>query len=271
MSVLNDFFLMISRTNITSTFMPPLRNNVAAHMIRTTHLTGTTTNIGLLIGQSFRGNRTNEWRLWILTGLAAAFWTGSLLGYYASRAVHGLALAANAVFFFLIAVALITYFVVVHKISILEALLGVDGGGHCRRGSSASFKRVHIHKETTGEDVSESCLLQMFDDLDKSGLGMVNKDDVLLELAKKHENMKISRCNLRSIMADLFIVVDSDDDWKISREQWAAMVKGTNNRRSCSLVGPTGIRNQSIVVIQADAGFECKEEEQSNKIDVEER
>jgi uncharacterized membrane protein YoaK (UPF0700 family) len=54
----------------------------SANLLRTTHLTGTTTDIGLLIGASLRGNRVNEWKLWILIGLAVSFWTGSLVGFY---------------------------------------------------------------------------------------------------------------------------------------------------------------------------------------------
>ena len=58
----------------------------SANLIRTTHLTGTTTDIGLFIGMAVRGNRTNNWKLYILMSLATAFWIGSLVGFYASRA-----------------------------------------------------------------------------------------------------------------------------------------------------------------------------------------
>jgi hypothetical protein len=71
----------------------------SANLIRTTHLTRTTTDIGLFIGQWVRGNHTNNWKLYILSGLAASFWIGSYIGFEASKFKRKYSLIFNTVFF----------------------------------------------------------------------------------------------------------------------------------------------------------------------------
>jgi len=49
-------------------------------IIRTTHVTGMTTDIGVLIGQYIRYRRIELWKLLLLTLLLGSFFTGGLLG-----------------------------------------------------------------------------------------------------------------------------------------------------------------------------------------------
>ena len=65
------------QNGITSTY--------TANLIRTSHLTGTSTDIGLIVGQMLQGNWTNYWKLKILVGLATSFWFGSFISFWAAK------------------------------------------------------------------------------------------------------------------------------------------------------------------------------------------
>ena len=71
----------------------------SANLIRTTHLTGASTDIGLFIGQALRGNTKNTWKLKILLCLAFSFWTGGLLSFWAVTRFLQYTLLANAAIF----------------------------------------------------------------------------------------------------------------------------------------------------------------------------
>ena len=79
----------------------------SANLLRTSHLTGTTTDIGLFCGMAIRGNRTNNWKLYILIGLALSFWTGSFAGYFAAKIKFQFSLLFNAIFFLVISMCVV--------------------------------------------------------------------------------------------------------------------------------------------------------------------
>ena len=96
-----------------------------ANLIRVSHLTGTTTDIGLFLGQFLRGNRVNLWKLYILSGLAISFWIGSVTGYVASEYQRSYALIMNACFFYALGLSVIAYFATTHKeLSVCDRLFG---------------------------------------------------------------------------------------------------------------------------------------------------
>ncbi|HEY1013417.1 MAG TPA: YoaK family protein [Herpetosiphonaceae bacterium] len=53
--------------------------------MRTTHMTGTVTDIGVMIGHWIRHRRVQGWKLRLLLGLLGAFFAGGLLGMAAAR------------------------------------------------------------------------------------------------------------------------------------------------------------------------------------------
>lgn len=53
--------------------------------MRTTHMTGTVTDIGVMIGHWIRYRRIQGWKLRLLLGLLGAFFAGGLLGMLAAR------------------------------------------------------------------------------------------------------------------------------------------------------------------------------------------
>jgi len=119
-----EFYL----TAIANGIMNGISSMYTANLIRTTHLTGTTTDIGLFVGQFLRGNRINLWKLYILAGLATFFWLGSLVGYTVSKLIRNHSLILNAVFFFIMGCSIIIFFMCFsrHKLSFIEAILGDD-------------------------------------------------------------------------------------------------------------------------------------------------
>jgi len=119
-----EFYL----TAIANGIMNGVSSMYSANLIRTTHLTGTTTDIGLFVGQCLRGNRVNLWKLYILAGLATFFWVGSLVGYEVSKVVRNDALILNASFFLVLGCSIIIYFMCSsnYQLSFLDAIVGND-------------------------------------------------------------------------------------------------------------------------------------------------
>lgn len=117
-----------------------------ANLIRTTHLTGITTDIGLFVGQVLCGNRMNLWRLYILAGLAFSFFLGSLGGYAASVVEREYALIMNACFFYGFGISIIVYNFKSHdEMNWCDAIFGV---GFCS--SSNHYDENPHHEYDTG-------------------------------------------------------------------------------------------------------------------------
>lgn len=66
-------------------------------ILRTTHLTGIVTDLGVLLGQRLRGQRTPAWKSAVLGALVAGFFAGGLAGAVAIGHFGPAALAAPAV------------------------------------------------------------------------------------------------------------------------------------------------------------------------------
>ena len=60
---------------------------INGNVLRTSHFSGITSDIGTVLGQALRGNKENKWKLSIWTKLAASFWTGGLLSIVVTQQV----------------------------------------------------------------------------------------------------------------------------------------------------------------------------------------
>merc|ERR1712137_132256 len=98
-----------------------LSSTYSANLLRVCHLTGTSTDIGLILGQLVRGERANLWKLFVLVVLAVAFLLGGSVAYVAMHAFASHALLFSACFFFLIGMGCILFVSVQYSVSILEA------------------------------------------------------------------------------------------------------------------------------------------------------
>ena len=61
-----------------------LATNFGSAGIRTTHMTGVLTDLGLLLGQAIRLRRLDTWRLWLFLALLTGFFGGAVAGARAS-------------------------------------------------------------------------------------------------------------------------------------------------------------------------------------------
>jgi uncharacterized membrane protein YoaK (UPF0700 family) len=96
----------------------------SANLIRSTHLTGTSTDIGLFIGQLIRGNREHSWKLLVLLSLSLSFWLGGVVSFFATAYFTSYSLLFNAGLFILIGASLVYFLVHELHVSVSAALLG---------------------------------------------------------------------------------------------------------------------------------------------------
>ena len=212
----------------------------SANLLRTSHLTGTTTDIGLFLGMALRGNRTNNWKLYILIliGLAVSFWLGSISGFLASQVKYQYSLIFNAGFFFLLSIVVIARTCIVYQVSPLNALLGTgkwmdsldhleivkDNGGESDDGSAADDK-------DKGNHLDESELHQMFDEIASGGDGNVDQQTLLAYLATHNLKLQKHRKPLEAVLHNAF-VAHGDGDWKLSKDDWNALIRQSTNTTS---------------------------------------
>jgi uncharacterized membrane protein YoaK (UPF0700 family) len=78
-------------------------------IIRTTHVTGTFTDIGIIIGRYFRGKSEDLWKLKILTPLAVGFIMGGILAGALYPSMKQYTLILSAIFFMAIGVVYVLY------------------------------------------------------------------------------------------------------------------------------------------------------------------
>jgi len=242
----------------------------SANLIRTTHLTGTTTDIGLFIGMAVRGNRTNNWKLYILMGLATAFWVGSLVGFYASRAKRQYSLILNAGFLFVIGASVIFYFVKVHSISFCQAVFGLK--------LTEWNRHIDIRRKTDGEKIAESELMEIFDELDDDDTGHISQDRLLEAISSHDMSIRRRRKDLIGLLHSVVVTHDDDGDWTLSKDDWrrlvhersqSAIVDGRDGRHpgesntrtslpasaySAMGGGPSALRSMSIVQVRSRPG-----------------
>jgi uncharacterized membrane protein YoaK (UPF0700 family) len=193
----------------------------SANLIRSTHLTGASTDIGLFIGQLLRGNRTNLWKLLVLIALASSFWLGGIISFYATSQFAHYSLLFNAALFLLIGASLVFFLVHELHISVSAALMGTwmwkrvmnqvvekgmrtftRGGAHMA--SSDFYKSQHLsdyfdHINQEGDEVTEQELL------------------VALHAA----GVKVSKESVKVLMRS----ADEDNNGSLSKDEWKKVAR----------------------------------------------
>lgn len=223
-----EFYLVA----ISNGIMNGISSMYTANLIRVTHLTGTTTDIGLFVGQHLRGNRANNWKLFILSGLVTSFWLGSLIGYKIASSQQEFSLILHSAFFFVMGCSVLGYFVIEHKMSIWDALFGL--------GKLSSFvQRIvvtrHIHGGgeddiSIDEEVPEYELLHIYDELDEDLTGHVDQEQLLQELEKRGLQVTTVRLPTTSILKSKFNNHgDMLGDWTVARNDFQRLVHKDEN------------------------------------------
>jgi uncharacterized membrane protein YoaK (UPF0700 family) len=101
-----------------------LTTNYSGSVIRTTHMTGTSTDIGLVLGKLAMGNTKDIWKLKILVPLLVAFIAGGAVSVNAYKQMGNLALAINVVVFFGVGLSYSALVVTKYHVPLWRAFFG---------------------------------------------------------------------------------------------------------------------------------------------------
>eukprot|EP00605_Chrysophyceae_sp_TOSAG23-4_P000754 GSChrysophyteH1.ASY1.ANO1.843.1 assembled CDS len=161
----------------------------SSNLIRTTHLTGTTTDIGIILGQLSRGHHKLAWKLYVLLMLTASFVLGSLLSYPAAQKLGFNAIIINACVFALAGIGASLYVTLEWHISFWEFYTGVHWDW------DRVLQDLNIHSRESIEDV-----------LCKMGIDESNGEFTLEQLGAAFQ--KLGLCVSSKYLATMFSAAD---------------------------------------------------------------
>ena len=195
-----------------------MTSTYSANLIRTTHLTGTSTDIGLIIGQMIRGNMKNLWKFKVLVGLATSFWFGGLLSFYSATAFLSNSLWFSAALYLLIGLTHITFVVLTQKVGFFQACFGTYKWQGVLENMAASMTE-NGDKSIALKAMTHSQIDHVFDEIDDDGSGTIDANELMQALNKM--GMKMTTRNVEAMMR----VVDDNGDGVIDREEFFTLVK----------------------------------------------
>lgn len=193
-----------------------MTSTYSANLIRTTHLTGTSTDIGLIIGQMLRGNMKNLWKFKVLVGLATSFWFGGLLSFYSATAFLSNSLWFSAALYLLIGLTHIIFVVLTQKVGFFQACFGTYKWQGVLESMAASM--TESGDKSLGA-MTHSQIDHVFDEIDDDGSGTIDANELMQALNKM--GMKLTRQNVEAMMR----VVDDNGDGDIDREEFHTLVR----------------------------------------------
>ena len=189
-----------------------------ANLIRTSHLTGTSTDIGLIFGQMLRGNWKNFWKFKVLVGLAISFWVGSVVSFFSAEQFLSRSLCFSAALFLLIGLTHVTFVVVTQHVSFVQAAFGTWQWdkvlGHIAKG-------VH---DTTITALTPDQIDHVFDSMDVDKSGDIQAHELIDALEKL--GMKVTE----EVVDSMIAVVDVNGDGSVDREEFHTLVQMTATR-----------------------------------------
>ncbi len=149
-----------------------------ANLIRTSHHTGTSTDIGVILGQMLRRNWKNYWRFKVLVGLASSFWFGGLISFYAATKYFHRALWFSAGLFFGIGMTHLAYVMLTQKVSLVQASFGTWKWDDL-------LERMTCPMDLgSASDLADEQINFTFDEVDQEGLVKSNTDKLSEGLGK---------------------------------------------------------------------------------------
>lgn len=190
----------------------------SANLIRTTHMSGTTTDIGLFIGQWLRGNRRNTWKLHILLGLAASFWTGGLCSFYAVEAWVQYTLLFNAGIFLLLFAGMVVFLVRTLHMPVHRAIRGT---WHWQQ----TLYTLSFRSKDGGVPKSDAVLREAFDNMDTDKDGFIGSEDLYRGL--QEAGLDANKLPKATVDA-MFEVADRNHDGRLSFSEFQGLVHGEN-------------------------------------------
>lgn len=242
-----------------------MSSTYSANLIRTSHLTGTSTDIGLIIGQMLRGNWKNYWKFKVLVGLASSFWFGGLISFYSASAFLSNSLWFSAGLFLAIGLTHIIFVVLTQKVSFVNACVGTWKWDRVLEHMATSMNDGN--GLTTLTDLTPEKVDHVFDQIDSDGSGEIDADELKEALEKM--GIKLTRKNIVTMIA----VVDENSDGVVDREEFHTLVsmatlrathkkRGTiaNVRNSIASKSCARTADASSSSSMKSSGNKCKEE-----------
>lgn len=199
------------------------------NLIRSTGFTGTSTDIGIFLGQFLRGNRKNTWKLIVMLCLLLSFWLGGLVSLYATTEFLQFSLLVNASLYLLIGMFVVAFLIFELDVSLGAAVLGT---GQWKRAlqqlnllgvmDESSAHLHHCDDCDGGSCCEEDHIDQLFDQFDMDQSGTIDRKE--LHAALRHAGINISKRQ----SAQMVKRADKDGDGIISREEFRDMVTEIN-------------------------------------------
>ena len=186
-----------------------MSSSYSGNLIRSTHLTGTSTDIGLILGQIVRGNYANVWKFFVLTCLALSFWLGGVISFFSVQYFKSTSLVFNAGLFLAIGIGCIIYLMKANDITLIQA---ITGNWHWDK----VIETLKINQET---EVLADSLLEIFDSIDVDGSGQIDQD----ELYEALKRMGLVTISIEQVQ-EMLMVADTDGDGFISKDEWINIV-----------------------------------------------
>lgn len=193
-----------------------MTSTYSANLIRTSHLTGTSTDIGLIMGQMLRGNWKNYWKFKVLVGLATSFWFGGLISFYSATNLLSHSLWFSAGLFLLIGLTHVTFVVLTQKVSFIQACVGTWNWDRVIEQMAASMNDGN--GSTALANLTRDQIDSVFDQIDADGSGEIDADELKEALEKM--GIKLTKKNVVTMIG----VVDENGDGVVDREEFHTLV-----------------------------------------------
>ena len=183
-----------------------IASRYSSNLIRCT-VTGTTTDIALILAQIIRGKEANVDNGIVLSIITFNFWFGGAISYFAAKRFLKYTLLANAVLFWIIGLGIIFFLVSELGLSVNAAVSG-------------NWKwRKTMQSLRMASDKSQLPLVDMFDVIDKNQNGEVSPEELLDALLKAGV-----KTNLRTVRV-LVSYADANNNGTIDRGEWVTIVE----------------------------------------------
>jgi len=190
----------------------------SANLLRTTHMTGTSTDIGMFLGQWVRGNTKNRGKLGVLLLLVFGFVLGSLVAWEAGEFWRSESLLLSAILFACIGLGCLFYMMVEYRLNLWEAATG-------RWEWERSLEE--LHRSATGTDLRETAgtsgdiyltlLRNLFGLIDEDGSGTITEHELAEALLRA--GLEIDDDALQHMIK----FADKNDDGLIQESEWEEM------------------------------------------------
>jgi len=189
----------------------------SANLIRTTHLTGTSTDIGLILGQLMRGEMKNMWKLKVLVGLASSFWLGSFISFYSASYFLSRSLWFSVALFLVIGLCHLTFVVFTTKVTFAQAVLGRWEWNRVLERMASSLNDGCGNTALSG--LTPEQIDSVFDMIDRDNSGEIDAEELREALASM--GMKtLTTKNIETMIS----VVDVNNDGVVDREEFHTLV-----------------------------------------------